>query len=170
LNSRFIYYEILPTSGLHFLTLLNQLGYSAHKQQKLPGKFSFFNSNEYWTFHSKTFIAFEKYNDKLPFLKEDRLDEIRYEYNILIDCANGNAAFCMDKIKNIFANPNLNFNFINTLFKNYSFLNEFCGSHFLLKEKCIPINYPKYDDKNDNKNIFTKNISFNGDLSRVIYL
>lgn len=170
MNSRFVYYEILPTPGLHFLTYLNQLGYSAHKQQKLPGKFSFFTVNEYWNFLTKSNEALEKFIDKLPFLKEDRKDENKYEEKILIDCANGTAGFCIEKIKNIFTNEkNLNINFINTLFKNYSFLNEFCGSDFILREKNLPMNYPQ-GDKNDTKNIFNKNISFDGDVDRIIYL
>ncbi len=169
MNSRFVYYDILPTPGLHFLTYINQLGYLTHKQQKLPGKFSFFTVNEYWNFLSRTNESLEKYIDKFPFLKEERQNEKRYEDNILIDCANGIAGFSIDKIKNIFTiDKDIKITSINTLFKNYSFLNEFCGSCYILLEKNLPVNYPQ--DKNDTKNIFSKNLSFDSDIDRLVYL
>lgn len=141
----------------------------AHKHQKLPGKFTFFNANEYWNFLNMSNETQRKHSDKLAFLKEDRKNTDRYEKNILIDCANGVAGFSVEKIKNIFAKEDFSLNFINTLFKNYSFLNAFCGSNFILKEKNLPMNYPNYD-KNDPKTLFAKNISLDGDVYRILYL
>lgn len=169
MNSRFVYYEILTTPGLYFLTYLNQLGYLAHKQHKLPGKFTFFSTNEYWNFLKKTNQVLGKYDDKFDFLKEDRKNETKYEKKILIDCANGVAGFTIDKIKNIYEKEDLNLVIINNLFKNYSFLNEICGSDFILQEKHLPINYPNHD-KNDTKTLFTKNVSFDGDVNKIVYL
>lgn len=156
---------------------MNQLGFMAHKQQKLPGKFTFFSANEYWNFLTKSNQVLDKYADKsgflkgdqFAFLKEDRKNEERYEKNILIDCANGVAGFCIEKIKNIYGKEDLSLNSINTLFKNYSFLNGFCGSDYILKEKNVPVNYPNYD-KYDTKILFTKNVSLDGDADRVVYL
>ncbi len=169
LNSRFVYYEILTSPGLHFLTYLNQLGFLAHKQQKLPGNFTFFNANEYWNFLAKSNETQGKYTDKLAFLKEDRKNQDRYEKNILIDSAYGSSGFSFDKIKNIYSKEDLSLTFINTLWKNYSFLNDLCGSNFILKEKKLPMNYPSHEN-NYPKTVFTKNISFDGNVDEIVYL
>lgn len=166
LNSRFVNYEIITTPGLHFLTYLNQLSFQAHKEKKLPGKFSFFQTNEYWNFLIKSNEILENYSKKFDFLIEDRKDELRYEENLILDCANGIPGFHFEKIKNIFKNQNLNINFINILSKNYSFLSNFCGADYVLKDKLLPITYPT----TENKNNYTKNISLDADAVKIVYL
>ena len=50
-----------------------------------------------------------------------------------------------------------------TMNKNYKYLNEGCGAEHVHKEKLIPSNYPE--------NVSTiKNLSFDGDVDRIIYL
>jgi hypothetical protein len=141
----------------------------AHKQQKLPGKFTFFNVSEYWNFLNNSNQALGKYADILGFVKEEHKNESNYEKVILIDCTMGAAGFYRDKIKSIFEKEDLSLTFINTTYKQNNFLNEFCGSDFILKERNLPFNYPDYD-KTDQNTLFIKNISFDGDVDRIVYL
>lgn len=141
--------------------------------QKLPGKFSYFPVNEYWNFLNRSNEALEQYNKKFDFLREDRKGQNKYEESILIDCANGVSGFSSEKIKNIFKNDKLTILMINTLFKNFSFLNEFCGAYYIFLERNLPMNYPVCDKTSDNSGVYnaiSKNAAFDGDVERLIYL
>lgn len=158
-NTKFINYGVLTTPALQFLTLINSIQFK--KVNYILSQFSFVDANEYWRFISGVYMSFNIFYEQF-YSKVIKHSVSNYESSLLIDCANGAAAYHYKNIENIF-NSKIKTNFINTDFKNFKLLNEACGAEHVHKEKTLPIGYT-------NEKHFIKNVSFDGDVDRIIYL
>jgi phosphoacetylglucosamine mutase len=157
-NAKFVNYGVLTTPALQFLTLINSLQFK--KVNFILSQFSFVDANEYWRFISGVYMSFNIFYEQF-YSKVIKHKVSFYEPSLLIDCANGAAAYHWKNIENIFNNK-IKTSFINTNFKNFKMLNEGCGAEHVHKEKVLPADY--------NSNDFIKNVSFDGDVDRIIYL
>jgi len=94
-----------------------------------------------------------------------------YENNITFDCANGTAGFLKEKIEEIFSEErDLKCEFINYDYEDYKSLNELSGAEHVQKEKKLPqFFHNKFLNKENNLVEFIKNVSFDGDVDRIIY-
>jgi len=77
-----------------------------------------------------------------------------------------------ENITEIFANDKeIKCEFINYDFTDFKSLNEMTGSEHIQKEKQLPqFFHNKFLDKENNLVEFVKNVSFDGDVDRIIYL
>lgn len=157
-GAKYKIYGIQTSPALQFITLLNQISFK--KVNFILSQFTFCNENEYWNFLEGMYMAFNHFYDQ--FYKVSKPDENKYESELLLDCANGAAGYQYQKISKVF-NGTLRLDFINFNYKNYEFLNNKCGAEHVHKEKLIPINYPE-------GKFYSKNVSFDGDVDRIIYL
>ncbi len=145
--------------------------------------FNFCNEDLYYNFLENSNKILENYSKearKILQINNDKDIDIninidKYEYNFLFDCSNGIAAFLNQKINKIFLiNKENKISFHNIDYKNYKLLNEGCGSEFIQKEKNIPKNFLNFLKEKSNENNqeieYVKNISFDGDVDRLIYL
>jgi phosphoacetylglucosamine mutase len=162
INAKFNLYGLLTTPGLHFLTLINQLAFKNVKYNL--DKFYFAPTETYWNFLQGGFKAFNIFYEKF-YNSSNNLssnEDMKYQNEILLDCGSGLAGFVSNNIANIVGDY-LKISFINIDFLDYKNLNNLCGAEYVHKEKKIPINY-KLDCK------ISKNLSFDGDVDRIIYL
>jgi phosphoacetylglucosamine mutase len=157
-GAKYKIYGVQTSPALQFMTLLNQMAFK--KVNHILSQFSFADEAEYWNFLGGIYMFFNNFYDQ--FYKARSNEENKYESELLIDCANGAAGYNYKKISQIF-NGQLKLDFINTNYKNFETLNSKCGAEHVHKEKLIPINYP------EGKN-YSKNVSFDGDVDRIIYL
>jgi phosphomannomutase len=144
------------------------------------GLFNFHEDTLYWNFLENSNKILENYfkeaRKTLQINNNNYNNHIdSYEYNYLFDCCNGIAAFLNEKLNKIFSiNKDNNIFFYNIDYKNYEFLNEGCGSEFIQKEKNLPrnlLNFLKEKSNENNQDFeYVKNISFDGDIDRIIYL
>ena len=77
-----------------------------------------------------------------------------------------------EKIAEIFSDEkDIKCEFINYDFEDYESLNELTGAEHIQKEKALPqFFHNKFLDKENNLVEFVKNVSFDGDVDRIIYL
>lgn len=77
-----------------------------------------------------------------------------------------------EKIAEIFTDDKeIKCEFINYDYADYKSLNEMTGAEHVQKEKELPqFFHNKFLDKDNNLVEFVKNISFDGDVDRIIYL
>ena len=148
------YYNIVTTPCLHFLTMTSQLAFEKlHPKNKME----FPEESFYWQFLTQTYENYNSFYDK--YFKKG--DNINYEWNLNIDCSNGIASHFNPQIQKIFKSfSKFNISFINSDENNKEKLNEDCGAEYVQKEKKYPINQP---------NSSIKNLSFDGDVDRIIY-
>jgi hypothetical protein len=86
---------------------------------------------------------------------------------MLVDCANGTAAFHKKGIADIFEqDKKVDLKFINTDYTKFETLNEKCGAEHVHKDRILPVNYPETEEEE----LYIKNVSFDGDVDRIIYL
>ncbi len=154
-KSLFHYYGVLSTPALQFLTFLNQILF--RKINSVLSQFYFVKEIEYWNFFKGVYFAFDNFSQQFFELPK----ESKYENRMLIDCANGVAGYIYGNIINIL-DDKIETKFINSNYEKFENLNEKCGAEHLHKSRSLPANYP------DTK--FTKNVSFDGDVDRIIYL
>jgi phosphoacetylglucosamine mutase len=151
------YYGVQTTPALHFLTLLNQYVFKS----KNSHSFNFVDSEEYWKFLKNGYFAFNTFLEKFYATPKDKNEENKYENELTIDCSNGIAGYHYKKINSLFDESTkihtYNYNYIET-----TSLNDSCGAEFVHKEKKLPVNY--------GKDSHVKNLSFDGDVDRVVYL
>jgi phosphoacetylglucosamine mutase len=157
-EAKYFVYGVLTTPALQYLTLLNQMAFK--KVNSVLSQFSFTNVSEYWNFLGGIYFTFNTFYDQ--FYKSQIQNITNYETELLVDCANGAAGYHYENINKIFNNK-IKLKFINTNYKNYEFLNSQCGAEHVHKEKTLPINYPIELE-------ISKNVSFDGDVDRIIYL
>ena len=120
-------------------------------------KFEIPEEENYWSFLKNSYEDYINYFNK--FFKEK--DEEIKEKDFTIDCSNGTAAFCKDKIADLMSNnKSLKLSFINTDYQNYKILNEGSGAEFVHKIKKFPSNF--------NSSI-KENLAFDGDVDRIIF-
>ncbi len=156
-SAKFHNYGVLTTPALQFLTYLNQMLFK--KVNSILSQFYFVNSSEYWMFLKGVYMGFNNFSEQFLAIKPI---EAKYENEMLIDCANGAAAFHFKKIAEIFGDR-MKLKFININYEFYEGLNEACGAEHLHKIKTLPLNYT--DEVK-----LVKNLSFDGDVDRIIYL
>lgn len=159
MNAKFHNYGIITTPALQFLTLANQMSYK--QVHKNLNKFTFTNEEVYWKFLENSFFAFNIFCDKFYSSNKQIGVENKYEKDILIDCANGIGGYHAKNIAKLVGEL-LQVNVINADYTNYEYLNNNCGAEHVHKEKKVPINYPKEG--------VVKNLSFDGDVDRIVYL
>lgn len=152
------FYNVITTPALHFLTKVSQM---AFEKIGIKNKMIFPPENDYWNFLGGTYQGFNEYYDKY-FKKEECK---KYNKELVIDCANGLSGYCKDKINEVLqkGNKDLKVYFINVDYLAYEKLNNNCGAEFTHKERKYPLNkveqYPNV----------IKNLSFDGDVDRIIY-
>lgn len=156
-GAKYKFYGNHTTPALHFLTLLNQISFKTLNYHQ----FYFVDGEEYWKYLKSSYLAFDTFYEKFYSHTLNRNEENKYENKFTIDCSNGMAAYHHDKIIKIF-NQTVSIHPYNTNYQNASGLNEGCGAEFVHKEKKIPTDYGKDFD--------VKNVSFDGDVDRVVYL
>lgn len=160
MGAKFTNYGVLTSPALQYLTLINQ--HCFKQVNKNSNKFSFVDSKIYWSFLEGGYFAFNTFYDKFYAGKKSEGNN-KYENQVLIDCCNGAAGYHAKKIAEMVGN-NLNLHFINTDYQTYENLNHSCGAEHVHKEKKLPSNYPS------EKSPSIKNLTFDGDVDRIIYL
>jgi phosphomannomutase len=146
-------YGFLTTPGLSFLTLCNQYAYKHNRKT-----FQFVKIDEYFKFLSHGYKAFISFYDQ--FFKKNLKGDDKYQKSITVDCANGVSSLFTNQINDIFKG-HLDITFINTDYNDHKTLNSNCGAEFLHKDRKLPTNYPEAP--------IQKNLSFDGDVDRIIY-
>jgi len=157
LNANFKNYGIQTTPALHFLTLLNQITFNTKSHKS----FDFVHSEEYWKFLKNGLRTFNLFYEKIYYKNIERNEPNKYEGEFTIDCSNGIAAYHYKKIIEIFGET-AKIHSYNTNYSEITALNESCGAEYVHKEKKIPINYFK--------DAYVKNVSYDGDVDRIVYL
>jgi phosphoacetylglucosamine mutase len=157
LNANFKNYGIQTTPALHFLTLLNQITVNSigHKS------FDFVDSEQYWKFLTNGIMTFNLFYEKIYSKNLVRDEPNKYENEFTMDCCNGIAGYHYKKIIEIFAET-VKIHSYNTNYSEITALNDSCGAEYVHKEKNIPVNYFK--------DAYIKNISYDGDVDRIVYL
>lgn len=158
MNTVYTNYEVQTTPGLQFLTLQNQIPYITYKFKR--HEFKYCDKDDYFKFLTGWYAVFNGFYEQN--LKD--WNSNKYESSLLVDCANGTAGYHKNNIESVLSSGKFkDIKFINFNYKDFPNLNENCGAEYLHKEKAFPINYPldKY---------YTKNVSFDGDVDRIIYL
>lgn len=154
------FYGIITTPSLHFLTFLSQMKY---KQKGTLVKEDFPSDKEYWTYFTNAFNNYNSFYRTYFTNVNDSSSSLslkKYESTLTIDCSNGIASHIKDNIANAINSSELSVSFINTDEHNTSKLNEGCGAEYVHKEHKYP----------ENQNTSTiKNLSFDGDVDRIIY-
>ncbi len=148
MDAKYFKYELITTPGLHFLTFLNQYLYKRDKNC-----FSFAKKEQYFAFLMNGFQSFKIFHNQFFKSESDK-----YENQITIDCGNGLCSVFENEIRNIFEN-NIKINFINDSINDFDKLNNQCGAEYLHKDKIAPSNQLETN----------KNVSFDGDVDRIIY-
>lgn len=152
------FYGVQSTPALHFLTLLNQMNYKSINYDS----FSFIDSEEYWKFLKNGYFAFNTFVDKFYAIPhKDGKEQNKYENELTIDCSNGIAGYHYKNIMNL-CDQSMKIYPYNYNYQDATSLNESCGAEYVHKEKQLPVNYFK--------NSYVKNLSFDGDVDRVVYL
>ena len=157
-SCEYFFYQTITTPSLHFLTNVSQMMF---EKIGIKNKMIFPPENDYWNFLGGTFQNFNDYYDK--YFKKENCK--KYNNELVIDCANGLSGFCKDKIKDLLNKgiQNLKVNFINFDCENYEKLNNNCGAEYTHKERKYPLN------KEEQYPNVIKNLSFDGDVDRIIY-
>jgi hypothetical protein len=141
-------YEMITTPGLHFLTFFNQFMYKRDKN-----RFNFVKKDEYSKFLKNGYQSFKIFHEQFFKNMSDK-----YETEINIDCGNGLCSVFENEIRNIFEND-IKMKFINNDINDIKNLNNKSGAEYLHKDKIVPSNQPN----------IVKNVSFDGDVDRIIY-
>ena len=100
LNTIFHDYGHLSSPILTFMTYINQQNMLdlLAKSNKYPD--FFLGVEEYWTFIKNGYNTFNSICDKYGFRKQNK----NYEYNMVLDCANGVESVFENEIRQIFTN------------------------------------------------------------------
>jgi phosphoacetylglucosamine mutase len=157
LKANFRNYGVQTTPALHFVTLLNQLTFKAKNYHT----FHFVDIEEYWKFLKNGIMAFNTFYEKFYASNLGRKKANKYENEFTMDCCNGIAGYHYKKIIEIFYQT-VNIHSYNTNYLETTSLNDSCGAEYVHKEKKIPVNYFK-----DN---YVKNVTYDGDVDRIVYL
>jgi phosphoacetylglucosamine mutase len=150
MNANYKDYGYLTTPGLSYLTYCNQVIYGH------SNKFFFPDRDDYFSFLKRSFENFMKFYEQ--FFKKNASD--KYQKIITVDCANGVAAKFVDEMRGVLGS-HLELKFINVDFNKHELLNSKCGAEHMHKEKTLPSDYPEEPVQ--------KNLSFDGDVDRIIY-
>ena len=157
LNCEYKFYDIVTTPCLQFLNLISIL---AFEKIGIKNKMIFPPVDDYWTFLSN---AYKDYNNFYAehFCEPNRQLK-KYDRELCIDCSCGIAAVVKENIKKIMeSNSDLKISFINFDTSVIENLNAGCGAENTQKMKEYPLN------KKENSAV--KNLSFDGDVDRVVY-
>ena len=157
LHCEYHFYDIVTTPCLQFLNLISIL---AFEKIGIKNKMIFPPVQDYWDFLAK---AYKDYNSFFAehFCEPNRVLK-NYDRELCIDCSCGIAAVVKDNIQKIMeSNTDLKISFINFDTSVIENLNAGCGAENTQKMKEYPLN--------KNQNSIVKNLSFDGDVDRVVY-